>query len=148
MLFDEDDLYQELIMDHNRHPRNFREMPEATHHADGHNPLCGDTIEIFLKIEDNRIVDITFSGSGCAISQASASLMTEALKGQPIERAKELFGGVHELLTNEDDNGADLPEKILALSGVKEFPMRVKCATLSWHTMLAALNESKTAVTE
>ena len=148
MLFDEDDLYQELIMDHNRHPRNFREMPEATHHADGHNPLCGDTIEVFLKIEDDLIVDITFSGSGCAISQASASLMTEALKGQPIERARELFGGVHELLTNENDHGEGLPEKIMALSGVKTFPMRVKCATLSWHTMLAALDHANMAATE
>jgi nitrogen fixation NifU-like protein len=147
MLFDDDDLYQELIMDHNRHPRNFHDMPNATHHADGNNPLCGDKIKVFLDVQNDRIENISFCGSGCAISQASASLMTEAIKGQPVQRAHELFEAVHHLLTADDSEiPADLPDKVMALSGVKAFPMRVKCATLSWHTMLSALEHGHNEV--
>lgn len=140
------DLYQEVIIDHSRRPRNFCECKEATHHADGYNPLCGDKLTLFLQIKDNVIENACFKGEGCAISTASASLMTEALKGKSVTEAKHLFDRFHHLMT-VDDEATDLG-KLVILAGVREFPMRVKCATLAWHTLLAALDNAAIASTE
>jgi nitrogen fixation protein NifU and related proteins len=136
------ELYQEVIFDHNRRPRNFGPLAEANRSAEGFNPLCGDKLELHLKIVDGVIEDARFEGSGCAISTASASLMTEALKGKSEAEAEALFAGFHALLT-----GGDAPEnvplgKLEVLSGVREFPTRVKCATLAWHTLEAALHNA------
>ncbi len=143
------DLYQEVILDHNRHPRNFGALEDANRDADGFNPLCGDKIRVHLIVEDERIVDIRFEGSGCAISTASASVMTEMLKGKTIDEAHALFEAFHDLVTGEDAAGtgheADLG-KLAVFAGVSEFPVRVKCATLCWHTTQAALNEQSSAV--
>jgi nitrogen fixation NifU-like protein len=135
------DLYQEVILDHNRRPRNFGLLPAANRHAEGHNPLCGDKVTVFLDVEDGRIADISFQGSGCAISTASASLMTEALKGRSVAAARALFDNFHELVTTGAGEGSPELGKLAVFSGVREFPMRVKCATLAWHTLLAALEE-------
>jgi nitrogen fixation protein NifU and related proteins len=136
------DLYQEVIIDHSRRPRNFRELEGATRTAEGVNPLCGDQLTLYVKLADGRIADIAFQGTGCAISQASASLMTTELKGKKEEEALALFGRVHAMLT-EGPNGDVHPEeevgKLAVLSGVWEFPMRVKCATLAWHALRSAL---------
>lgn len=132
------DLYQEVILDHNRHPRNFGPLPAANHHAEGNNPLCGDRITVYLDVAGDRIRDVSFEGAGCAISTASASLMTEALKGRTVEEARQLFHGFHELVTKGEE-GEDLG-KLAVFTGVREYPMRVKCATLAWHTLLAALD--------
>ena len=134
------DLYQEVIIDHGRHPRNFRELKDATHTAEGFNPLCGDQLRVYLKLVDGVIADIAFQGSGCVISQASASLLTQAVKGQKPEQALALFDRVHALLT-EGPNAQLPPElgKLAVLAGVWEFPVRVKCATLAWHTLRSAL---------
>lgn len=142
------DLYEEVILDHNRNPRNFLRKPaETNRHAHGYNPLCGDEFEVNISIKDDVIEDIAFEGAGCAISTASASLMTEALKGKSVQDAQKLFQGVHHLLTEADD-GQDLG-KLAVLSGVREYPMRIKCATLAWHIMQAALrNEQDTVTTE
>lgn len=136
------DLYQEVIIDHNNNPRNFHEMVNPTCQAQGFNPLCGDKVRIFLKIDNNIIEDISFSGSGCAISQASASLMSEALKGKTIDEAKAWFENFHKMLTvaNASQTHYSLG-KLAALAGVKEFPARVKCATLAWHTLEDALSQ-------
>jgi nitrogen fixation NifU-like protein len=134
------DLYQEVILDHNRHPRNFRALPGANRAAVGHNPLCGDRLQVFLHIVDDRIQGISFEGSGCAISTASASLMTEALKGKTVAEAHTLFESFHELLTLGSDDPGRLG-KLAVLAGVREFPIRVKCATLAWHTLEAALEQ-------
>ncbi len=131
------ELYQEVIFDHNRKPRNFHPMPEADHHADGHNPLCGDQLTVYLRIEDDIIKDVSFVGHGCAISTASASLMTEAIKGRSVAEVETLFHDFHALLTTtppDRDFG-----KLAVLSGVREFPARVKCATLAWHTLHNAI---------
>ncbi len=137
------DLYQEIILDHNRQPRNFGEISEADHSARGHNPLCGDQLNVYAMLDEGRIVDVRFDGSGCAISKASASLMTEAVKGKTLEEAKTLFEGFHELLTGDPsvrgEASADLG-KLAVFEGVREFPVRVKCATLAWHTLQAALS--------
>ena len=137
------DLYQEVILDHNKRPRNFRIIPQPTHHADGVNPLCGDRISVDLDIEDGVIRDIAFQGAGCAISSASASLMTEALKGKRIDEVEDLFEDFHHMVTTPED--APHPElgKLEVLAGVSEFPARVKCATLAWHTLQAALKNQK-----
>ena len=135
------DLYQEVILDHNRRPRNFGPLPAANRQAEGHNPLCGDQVTVFLDLEDGRIRDLAFQGSGCAISKASASLMTEALKGLSVEDVRKLFKNFHELVTTGAAEGSPDLGKLAVFSGVREFPMRVKCATLSWHTLLAALEE-------
>ena len=137
---DLEDLYQEVIIDHSRRPRNFRELEGATRTAEGVNPLCGDQLTLYVKLADGRIADIAFQGAGCAISQASASLMTTALKGKKEEEALALFERVHAMLT-EGPNANVQPElgKLAVLSGVWEFPMRVKCATLAWHTLRSAL---------
>jgi nitrogen fixation NifU-like protein len=134
------DLYQEVILDHNRRPRNFRALADANRSAVGHNPLCGDRIQLFLRIEDEQVQGISFQGSGCAISTASASLMTEALKGKTVEEAHTLFASFRDLVTRgEGDPGA--LGKLAVLAGVREFPIRVKCATLPWHTLEAALEQ-------
>jgi nitrogen fixation NifU-like protein len=133
------DLYQQVIMDHNKKPRNFREMTDANHFAHGNNPLCGDALVVYLKMNDDVIEDVSFQGSGCAISVASASLMTEALKGKTVEQADSIYNLVHKQMTGEKVDQSSLG-KLEVLSGVKEFPARVKCATLSWHTMHTAMD--------
>ena len=135
------DLYQEVILDHARRPRNFGELEGATGTAEGFNPLCGDQLTLYVKLADGRIADIAFQGVGCAISQASASLMTTALKGKSQDEALALFGRVHAMLTEGPTGEAHPAElgKLAVLSGVWEFPTRVKCATLAWHTLRSAL---------
>lgn len=139
-------LYEEVILDHNRRPRNFGRVPEASNrHATGHNPLCGDQLTLDLRIEDGVVKDVGFDGAGCAISTASASLMTESIKGKTIEDVERLFRSMHELLTKQ--GGADDLGKLQVLAGVREYPARVKCATLPWHTLEAALKNADAAVT-
>ncbi|MCG6873010.1 MAG: SUF system NifU family Fe-S cluster assembly protein [Gammaproteobacteria bacterium] len=139
-------LYEEVILDHNRNPRNYLHKPEgANHHAYGFNPLCGDEFTIHLTLKDGVITDVGFEGAGCAISTASASLMTEAIKGMSVAEADALFRSVHNLLTHEGEAG-DIG-KLQVLSGVHEYPARVKCATLAWHTLNAALHNDKETVT-
>lgn len=135
------DLYQDLILDHGRKPRNHRKIEGATATADGDNPLCGDKCTVYATLDENQISDISFEGKGCAISQASASLMTQAVKGQSAQQAQHLFDLLQKMVKDQASS-AELDElgKLAALSGVKEFPMRVKCATLPWHTLVAALN--------
>jgi nitrogen fixation NifU-like protein len=134
------DLYQEVILDHNRHPRNFRAVPDATRTAEGFNPLCGDRVQVSVRLEGDRIADVGFQGSGCAISKAAASLMTDAVKGRTLDEARELFDAFHRMVTGAAAPG---PEPRLArlavFAGVREFPARVKCATLAWHTLRAAM---------
>ncbi len=143
------ELYQATILDHNKQPRNFRELDDANRRADGHNPLCGDKLTVYLKVdEDDRVVDLGFQGVGCAISTASASLMTEFVKGKSRSEIEEDFERFHELVTAKpeeqpDSNGLG---KLAVFSGVREFPVRVKCATLSWHTLRAALEQSEQEV--
>ena len=143
------DLYRDIIVDHNRHPRNFREIADADRRADGFNPLCGDKLTVYVKLDGDRISDVSFNGSGCAISVASASLLTESVKGRSIAEAEELFAQMHRLLTL-DDAAVDIPAlgKLGALSGVRAFPARVKCASLCWHTLDAALHSHDQASTE
>ncbi|SFJ96163.1 Fe-S cluster assembly sulfur transfer protein SufU [Methylophaga sulfidovorans] len=133
------DLYQQVIMDHKKKPRNFREITDANHMAHGNNPLCGDALVVYVKLNGDVIEDISFQGSGCAISVASASLMTETLKGKTLADAEALYEDVHKALTGDKD-AAELTGKLQVLAGVKEFPARVKCATLSWHTVHAAVD--------
>lgn len=137
------ELYQEVIIDHNNDPRNHYIMDSPTSSSRGFNPLCGDKLEIFLKIADNIIIDISFKGSGCAISQASGSLMTEIIKGKTITKAKEIFASFHNMLTKDSTNCLD---KLTVLAGVKNYPARVKCATLAWHTFDAALQKDTALV--
>lgn len=136
------DLYQEVILDHYKRPRNFGTLPAANREAEGFNPLCGDQITIYLQMEGDVVQDIRFQGSGCAISTASASLMTEVLKGKTLEEAQTLFERFHGLLTGTEPEGG-LDGKLAVLSGVREFPVRVKCATLAWHTLQAALKDTR-----
>ena len=139
-------LYEEVILDHNRRPRNFRRVPEgANRHANGYNPLCGDQLALDLRVEDGVIKDVGFEGAGCAISTASASLMTESIKGKTLEEAERLFQGVHDLLTKQGAT-ADVG-KLQVLAGVRDYPARVKCATLPWHTLEAALKNAKQPAT-
>jgi nitrogen fixation protein NifU and related proteins len=133
------DLYQEVILDHNRVPRNFGKLENANRESEGHNPLCGDRVHVFLRVEGDRIEDIAFQGSGCAISTASASLMTEALKGRTVAEARRLFHGFHDLLTNGGDSEG--LGKLAVFAGVREYPIRIKCATLAWHAAQAALEQ-------
>lgn len=142
------ELYQQVIIDHNHNPRNFHEIEHASHSAKGHNPLCGDKIDIFLTIKDDIIAEVSFTGSGCAISKASSSLMTEALVGKTVVEAEELFNIVHDMVTN-GNAGVDAVGKLAVLSGVHKFPARVKCAILPWHTMKNALvKNTQTTITE
>jgi nitrogen fixation NifU-like protein len=145
---DLDDLYQEVILDHNRSPRNFRVMSGATRTAEGYNPLCGDHVTVFVRLENGMIQDISFQGSGCAISKASASMMTAELKGKSEDAAHDLFDNVHKMLTGETDadDSAGLG-RLAVLSGVCKFPARVKCASLAWHTVHAALAGQTTPTT-
>ena len=140
-------LYQEVILDHNKRPRNFRKLDEATHHAEGYNPLCGDKITVYLDFDSGLLKSITFTGLGCAISKASASMMTESLTGKTVEQSETLFSAFHELVTGQAaPQAAGAPArpatdlgKLVVFSGVREFPARVKCASLAWHTLRAAL---------
>ena len=140
------ELYRDLILDHNRRPRNFGPLEGASHHAEGNNPLCGDRLSVFVRLNGERVEDIRFEGTGCAISTASASLMTEAVKGKDRAAVRELFAKVHALLTHPDAQPDATLGKLAALSGVREFPARVKCATLSWHTLKAALERGAATV--
>ena len=133
------DLYQEIILDHSKRPRNCHAMDDANRKAEGYNPLCGDKLKLFLKIENEIVTDASFVGSGCAISTASASLMTEALKGKSREEATRLLDKFHELLTTDTPVSNDLG-KLVVFCGVRDYPARVKCATLAWHTLKSALN--------
>jgi nitrogen fixation NifU-like protein len=139
------ELYEEVILDHNRNPRNFNHTPtDTSHFAHGDNPLCGDRYSVKLSIRDGRVSDVGFEGTGCAISKASASLMLESIKGKSLKEVEHLFDSVHHHLTDQGDNPEIDEElgKLKVLGGVKEFPMRVKCATLPWHILNAAINES------
>jgi nitrogen fixation NifU-like protein len=145
-----DELYQEVILDHNKSPRNFRPMAHANRKAQGYNPLCGDQVTVYLQLEGGVIKDISFQGSGCAISKASASMMTAELKGKSEREARELFANVHDMLTG-NANGAEKEGrkkvgKLAILSGVSKFPARVKCASLAWHTVNSALNAEEEVV--
>lgn len=140
-----DDLYQEIILDHSKKPRNFGHVENASAHAEGFNPLCGDRLTLELKLEGDTVKDARFVGAGCAISVASASLMTETLKGKTRAEAENLFERFHELLTSDAGKSEDLG-KLAVFSGVREYPTRVKCATLAWHTMRAALENSQEKV--
>lgn len=145
------DLYQELILDHGRRPRNFRALDGANRKAEGYNPLCGDKIKVFVTLRDDVVQDISFQGAGCAISTASASLMTETLKGKTRTEAEHLLERFHEMLTSEQGakRGASELGKLAVFSGVREYPARVKCATLAWHTLRSALtNKEETVSTE
>ena len=135
------DLYQEVILDHNRRPRNFRPMSEGVK-AEGYNPLCGDRLTVFLKIEGDRIKDVSFQGAGCAISKASASLMTDSVKGKTLAEVSELFNRFHTMVTGAPEEPAADLGKLSVLAGVRQFPVRVKCASLAWHTLEAALAQS------
>jgi nitrogen fixation NifU-like protein len=143
------DLYQEVILDHNRRPRNFRTIDDANRTQEGYNPLCGDRLTLYVKLDGDRIADVAFQGSGCAISKASASLMTEALKGKTVEEARALFEKFHDMVTSSPDTAAADLGKLSVLSGVREYPTRIKCASLAWHTLKAAVSgEQGTVSTE
>lgn len=140
------ELYQSVILDHNRTPRNYGHLADANRHAEGRNPLCGDELSVWLKVGgDDRIEDVKFEGSGCAISKASASLMTGAVKGKTRDEALDLFTRFHALVTGRADNAAELG-KLAVFKGVAEFPVRVKCASLSWHTLKAALESPDSTI--
>jgi nitrogen fixation NifU-like protein len=144
------ELYQQVILDHNKKPRNFRKLESPTHAAAGHNPLCGDQLTVYLDVEECAVKDIAFEGSGCAISKASASMMTQALKGKSKEQAEELFREFHAMVTGDSDDEQQETRlgNLRIFEGVREFPVRVKCATLPWHTMHAALNKQESVSTE
>jgi nitrogen fixation protein NifU and related proteins len=143
------DLYQEVILDHGRNPRNFRTMADATATAEGLNPLCGDHYHVFLRMDGDRVADVSFQGSGCAISKASASLMSQVLKGKSAADAEDLFRRFHRMVVDGDATQADGLGKLAVLKGVADFPTRVKCASLAWHALHAALHgEQKPATTE
>lgn len=144
------DLYQEVILDHNKNPRNFREIETATQTADGNNPLCGDALRVYVEMEDDLVKDVAFKGSGCAISKASASMMTQVVKGKTRAEAEVLFDEFHKMVTGELDAEAEENHlgKLKIFAGVLEFPARVKCASLSWHTLHAALKGEEIVSTE
>jgi nitrogen fixation NifU-like protein len=141
------DLYQEVILDHGRNPRNFRDMADATASAEGLNPLCGDRYQVFLRMDGGRIADVSFQGTGCAISKASASLMSAALKGRTAAEAEDLFERFHKMVVEGDASQADGLGKLAVLKGVADFPTRVKCASLAWHAMHSALRGDHQPVT-
>jgi nitrogen fixation protein NifU and related proteins len=144
------DLYQEVILDHNKNPRNYREIEGADRTADGHNPLCGDQLKVFIDLEDGRVKDVSFVGSGCAISKASASMMTQTVKGKTREEAEVLFDEFHRMVLGQldEENEENHLGRLKIFAGVREFPARVKCASLSWHTMNAALHGEQEISTE
>lgn len=139
------DLYQEVILEHSKKPRNYGVLESANHKAEGYNPLCGDHYTIFVNVKDGAIAEIGFQGAGCAISKASASMMTQVLKGKSAEEAEVLFTRFHDLVTGKGGSGVDLG-KLAVFAGVSEYPLRVKCATLAWHAMRAALNGEQEAI--
>ena len=141
---DASELYQSLILDHNRSPRNYRALERANRRAEGYNPLCGDHFTVWLQLDGDRISDVTFQGSGCAISKASASLMTMAVKGKTVDEAGRMFESFHRMVTGQGGPDADLPPKLAVFAGVREFPSRVKCASLSWHALKSAIDGKST----
>ena len=146
------DLYQDIILDHGQHPRNFRKLDHASHFANGHNPLCGDRVTVYVELDGNKVKDVSFEGRGCAISQASASLMTEILKGKTLDEADALFKSFHAKVTGGSETGVpaeleDDAERLEPLTGVKTYPARVKCATLAWHAFEAALKNGRIGAT-
>jgi len=149
LMSDLNDLYREVILDHSKRPRNFRKLETANHQADGYNPLCGDKVTIFLQLENEVIKDVGFQGAGCAISTASASMMTESLKGKTPAEAEALFERFHDLVTGQPETASEGPQlgKLSIFAGVQKYPVRVKCATLPWHTLRAALENKEEAVT-
>ncbi len=149
-MFELSDLYQQVILDHNKKPRNFRKLEAANRRADGHNPLCGDQLSVYLQMEDDVVKDVSFEGMGCAISKAAASMMTQSVKGKTRGEAETLFNEFHQMVTGELDEEAT-PNNLGHLkifAGVRDYPARVKCASLSWHTMHAALHGEEMATTE
>jgi nitrogen fixation protein NifU and related proteins len=140
------DLYQEVILDHSKRPRNFHAMPQADRQAEGYNPLCGDRETVYLDLEGDVVKDVSFQGAGCAISTASASMMTESVKGKTRAEADALFARFHDLITGKGEAGVVELGKLAVFSGVREYPVRVKCATLPWHTLKAALDGEKTPI--
>jgi len=142
------DLYQEVILDHNRRPRNFHALPEPSHTAEGYNPLCGDRLTLYVQVQGEMITDMSFEGAGCAISKASASMMTDALKGRTVAEADALFARFHQMVTTPPDKPVEDMGKLSSLAGVREFPVRVKCASLAWHTFKAALAQKTRVSTE
>jgi len=142
------DLYQEVILDHNRRPRNFHTLRDASHSAEGYNPLCGDRLTLYLKVNGDTIEDVSFEGAGCAISKASASMMTDALKGRSLAEATALFDRFHRMVTTPPSEPIEDMGKLSSLAGVREFPVRVKCASLAWHTLKAALSNKRGTSTE
>ena len=142
------DLYQEIILDHNRAPRNFRSIPGADRRVEAFNPLCGDHYTIYLRLRDGVIEDVAFEGAGCAISKASASMMTDAIKGRTVAEADALFERFHRMVTTPPDRPVEDMGKLSSLAGVREFPVRVKCASLAWHTLRAAMAQTPKVSTE
>jgi nitrogen fixation NifU-like protein len=144
------ELYQQVILDHNKKPRNFHKLENANRSAEGYNPLCGDQLNVYLHVEDDRVKEVSFEGSGCAISKASASMMTQAVKGKTKQEAETLFKEFHRMATGEldEENEPNHLGRLTIFAGVRDFPARVKCATLSWHTMLAALEGEESVTTE
>ena len=144
------ELYQQVILDHNKKPRNFRKLETPTHRAEGHNPLCGDQLTVYLNLENDAVKDVSFEGSGCAISKAAASMMTQAVKGKNRPEVVALFDEFHRMVTGEldEENTPNHLGNLKIFAGVRDFPVRVKCATLSWHTLNAALQNKSTASTE
>jgi len=144
------ELYQQVILDHNKKPRNFHKLENANRKAEGYNPLCGDQLNVYLHVADDQVQEVSFEGSGCAISKASASMMTQAVKGKTKQEAEMLFNEFHRMATGEldEENEPNHLGRLKIFAGVRDFPARVKCATLSWHTMHAALNAQETASTE
>jgi nitrogen fixation NifU-like protein len=144
------ELYQQVILDHNKKPRNFRKLEHANHTAEGYNPLCGDHLTVYLDLEGDQVKEVAFEGSGCAISKAAASMMTQAVKGKSREEAEALFGEFHSMVTGELDEEKEANQlgNLKIFAGVRDFPVRVKCATLPWHTLQAALNKQDRASTE
>lgn len=141
------ELYQDVILDHNKNPRNFKILDDATNHADGYNPLCGDKLAVWVKVKEGVVEDVAFKGTGCAISMASASMMTQTVKGKSVVEARRLFDAFHGLVTGKE-TAVDAVElgKLEVFSGVSEFPVRVKCATLAWHTLNAAVDGKQDTV--
>jgi nitrogen fixation protein NifU and related proteins len=148
MMSELSELYQEVILDHNRRPRNFGTLEGASHRAEGHNPLCGDRLRLFLRVDDGVIGEVRFEGTGCAISKASASLMTDAIKGRGVDEAGRLFERFHRMVTTPPGEDVEDLGKLCVLAGVREFPVRVKCASLAWHTLKAALDNHAMTSTE
>ena len=141
------ELYQDVILEHSKAPRNFRELQSANHKAEGYNPLCGDHFTVYLDLEGDKIADVSFQGAGCAISKASASMMTQSVKGKSKEEAAKLFENFHQLVTGHGNGEREGLGKLAVFAGVSEFPVRVKCATLAWHTLQAALEGKQEKVT-